>query len=304
MKSDFFKFLKASLIFVSGFLLVDALIGWIGDTLVENVPETGTRISQQYAANKKVQADVIILGSSRANHHYNAPMMRDMLSLSVYNTGIDGCGLHYNSCVLYNVIKRKVPKLVIFELEPTLLSGRWKERLKNDLGIYYYKDSYIHQTLNEIEDITFPVKIRVNTYRYNNIFISLFNTFLINKKSRPLGYAPLESNQKKFELTYAKAEPIQIDSMVYQRLMDMIAWSKKYHFALIVVESPKLVISNTNAELKQICENNNILYLDNTNVDYFMQHPYLFNDPTHLNKQGADVYTKYFINQIKFHIDI
>lgn len=299
MKSEVLKFLKSFIICLLGFLLADGLLGIIGDYFIENLPKTGTRISQQYLANKEVTADIIILGSSRANHHYNAPMMSEELQLSVYNTGIDGCGLHYNNCVLHNVLKRKIPKLVVFELDPFLLTGMWKERLKKDLGIYYFKDDYIKNTLNEIEDSSFPLKIRINAYRFNNIFISLFNTYCVNKNVRPLGYAPLEPNSHDFKIQYHDVESFKIDSTVYKSFLDMIQWSKLYNFKLIVVESPKLIVSNSNTILKQICTDNNITYFDNSNLDFIINNSHLFNDPTHLNKKGADVYTQYFMKQIK-----
>ena len=61
------------------------------------------------------KADLLVFGSSRANHHYVPEVFEDSLKLTFYNTGKDGSGifitLHY--CDLFcNVINQKLSFLI------------------------------------------------------------------------------------------------------------------------------------------------------------------------------------------------
>jgi hypothetical protein len=48
-----------------------------------------------------------------------------------------------------------------------------------------------------------------------------------------------------------------------------------------------------------LCESKGVCFINNSNNRYFIEHPEWFKDETHLNSDGADEYTRFFIKQLK-----
>lgn len=61
--------------------------------------ESGLQYRTTYSI-EKTRADVLIFGSSRANHHYNPIVFENRLKQSYYNVGRDGNFIFYHSAVL------------------------------------------------------------------------------------------------------------------------------------------------------------------------------------------------------------
>src|ERR1700750_706899 len=66
-----------------------------------------------------VKSDVLILGSSRALHHYDPNIIQDSLHMTAYNGGRDGCEMFYDYGVLTSALKRYHPKLVVLDMRPS-----------------------------------------------------------------------------------------------------------------------------------------------------------------------------------------
>ena len=67
----------------------------------------------------KLNSQILIMGNSRAQHHYDPRIISDSLKMSCYNLGIDGG----HSILLPNVLteiilKRYTPKIIIVEFNP------------------------------------------------------------------------------------------------------------------------------------------------------------------------------------------
>ena len=63
-----------------------------------------------------VNADIIVLGSSRALHHYVPQIITDSTSLSCYNCGFENEGILFHYALLRQLQQRYQPKLIIYEL--------------------------------------------------------------------------------------------------------------------------------------------------------------------------------------------
>ena len=75
---------------------------------------SGTHFRTTYAI-EKTNADILIFGSSRANHHYVPAIFEDSLKMKFYNTGRDGNGIFFQLAVLKSILKRYTPKIIIFD---------------------------------------------------------------------------------------------------------------------------------------------------------------------------------------------
>ena len=77
--------------------------------------ESGLQYRTTYSI-EKTTADILIFGSSRANHHYYPNVFENRMKQSCYNVGRDGNSVLYHSAVLKGVLKRYSPKIVILDI--------------------------------------------------------------------------------------------------------------------------------------------------------------------------------------------
>ena len=86
-------------------------------------------------------AETIILGSSRAAHHYVSPVIADILNSSCYNAGQDKQRLIYCLAILKSIYRRYSPKEIILDLNPTAL-----EKNENGFGRAGHSSSILFVT--------------------------------------------------------------------------------------------------------------------------------------------------------------
>lgn len=77
------KFLVRIVVFFMAVAIIDIIFGKCCDYMYEHSGSGDSR-KINYAI-RECNADVLILGSSRANHHYNPQILSDSLGLSAYN---------------------------------------------------------------------------------------------------------------------------------------------------------------------------------------------------------------------------
>ena len=80
------------------------------------------------------RAEILVFGSSRANHHYVPEVFEDSLKMSFYNTGRDGNRLLYNFAVFSSILKRDTPKIVIL----ILILTSFTMILKSMIAFHHY----------------------------------------------------------------------------------------------------------------------------------------------------------------------
>lgn len=65
---------------------------------------------------RKARADVLILGSSRAKHHFDEKLLSSLWGVSVYNGGFSGQGIPFSRVAFEQIAAVKKPKAVIIEV--------------------------------------------------------------------------------------------------------------------------------------------------------------------------------------------
>ena len=78
--------------------------------------ESGLQYRTTYSIDKTT-ADVLIFGSSTANHNYEPNAFEKGLGMSFYNAGADGSSIFYDYGILRAVLKRYKPKIAILSFE-------------------------------------------------------------------------------------------------------------------------------------------------------------------------------------------
>jgi len=74
--------------------------------------ESGSKTGGMINSVRKSEADVVILGSSRAKHHYDPDILQDVLGTSVVNAGCDGQELSLLLWFFVRFFKRIVAECV------------------------------------------------------------------------------------------------------------------------------------------------------------------------------------------------
>jgi hypothetical protein len=67
---------------------------------------------------RKAGAEVLILGSSRAKHHFDERILADEWGVSVYNAGFSGQGVAFARIILEQIAKYSPPKTVLLDVMP------------------------------------------------------------------------------------------------------------------------------------------------------------------------------------------
>ncbi len=249
-----------------------------------------------------VTADMLIFGSSRANHHYVPEVFENRLHYTCYNAGKDGNFLLYNYAIFKAIVKRYDPKLVIFDIRPYELGDIDSEYERLSLLMPYYNNI---PEIRQVVDLRGPfekLKHISSIYPYNSMLFQIIRGNLKKDKgteSDSEGYIPLHKLMKKEKIKHWDLSNISIDQNKINALYDIISTCKQKHIELVFVYSPIWKINDEkNNQISKICSAQNIRYFDMSNDTEFMNNPQYFEDLSHLNDEGARIFSNLLANKL------
>jgi hypothetical protein len=266
--------------------------------------ESGLQFRTSYSI-EKTTADVLIFGSSRANHHYDPNVFEKRFNLTYYNVGRDGNYMLYHTAVLKGVLKRYSPKIVILDL-----NGREFQKKDNGFDylsslLPYYKAHPEMRSIIELKSRFEKVKMLSFIYPYNSsMFTIAVGNTEFNKKRRGdiQGYVPLTkvwNGTIQIDSSWTNYEIDSIKVKAYETFIKNCIQSK---VELYIVCSPyyiKFNHSDISVKLGQeIAKRNSIEFFDYSNDTTFTNNSKLFADKAHLNETGAKVFSNLLINSI------
>ena len=250
----------------------------------------------------KVHTDIVIIGSSRCNHHYVTTMLRDSINnytgggYSLYNGGIDGKFLNSNSCAVESVMDRYSPDMIIFEASEFDLNSDRVERDINFSSHLYNSNRFVKQ-YNDALGWLQRVKCISNLFRYNNKVSQIASSFFFPKDD-DTGYEPLY-NEMTIIPKRLVAETVETDKYTIDNFSRMLNTAADKGIRLVVVTSPMFNPTNSNKMLASLCAEHNTPYIELYNLEPFNSHPEYFYDEYHLNDKGAHIYTAMFFDALK-----
>ena len=305
MKKGLLRFGVAVLIVLASVAVVDVAVGKVMDWMLPQISNQGDSGKTYYSLND-VNTPVVIVGSSRAAHHYVTEMIEDSLLMPAYNVARDGCFFSYNCCVINSILDRYAPELIIWENGTEYLYEGISDPLES-LYPYYSQNKWVSRTIQEELPLTEYLRLNSNIYQYN----SIVHRILMRYRGRHSfsdgtikGYLPLVPKQLKKQLALEKEEleSSALSETKIERFRSTLERAQKIGVRIVVVDSPKYKLptyENLSAsKMQELCERYGALYIDNSQLPYFLDHPELFNDATHMNDDGAKVYTELFLKQI------
>ena len=244
------------------------------------------------------EAEVLIFGSSRANHHYVPEIFEETLKLSCYNTGRDGNSILYNYAIFESVIKRYSPKLIILDIVPgdMSFSDYSYERLTSLLP--YYKD---HPEIRETVHLRGQFekyKLISSIYPFNSSLITiLIGTSELNKERKPdiKGYIPLYGIMQDTIPVRKSFSSDKLDKNKLQALEAIFKTCNEKGVQIVLVTSPyfaQIEMDYSQNLVSELCDKYQIDFLDYSKSDVFINSATSFVDFQHLNQEGAIMFSK------------
>lgn len=248
--------------------------------------------------------DIVIFGSSRANHHYDPEVFESKLNMSCYNTGRDGTYFFYQTALLKTMLKRHRPKVIVYDFFGSFeYSQNDYDRLSSLLP--YYEE---HEEIQEVLELKGPYekyKTLSKTYPYNSL---LFNIVMGNmefnkEKNKDFkGYVPLYSVWNTKLKPLKTANKYKFDQNKLKAFQDFIALCKENNIELYVVVSPVFYEYESDysiATCKKICTEQGIPFYDFTKDDEFLKKREWYADVLHLNQTGATKFSSLITDSLK-----
>lgn len=308
MKKNIYK----TIIFVFAFFTINLSV----TSMLEHIQEIGIKKSPNSGTMRTiyniehVETPAIIIGSSRASHHYIPSIIKDSLGMDTYNCGRDGSFLLYQTCMIDAIIKRYSPKLIIWDI--SLVNTNKEKELQSFPSMYYY-----YGTNNFIDSIiclnnkSGKYTLELKTYRYNSLILNYLKAALTHEGNNLSGYSPLpnsgyihptlKENESNYITPVNKDDEIDRMRLIQQTLKKC----KDKNIMVYAVLSPmysKIDDSYKNTEIYQFflkeIEENNFKLLDFYQRETYLKDSTLFKDASHMNDKGANVFTKELCKEI------
>lgn len=294
-----FKSIAIKIVLLFSLLIViDILFGVCFSFLRKNA-KGGSTENCEYIANKCID-DIIVLGSSRATHHYNPYIIQDSLKKSCYNCGEEGNGiiLAYGRYKL--LTSRYKPQLIIYELTPEYDYLDYEPNAKYLGYLRPYSDN------NDIRSIVLAFSgkfenVLLASNMYKNTSRILAN-ILDNISYRPnnKGFSPLYK-QMNNTLDSQTIMNLPVDTLKLGYFERLLRDTQNDNIPLIVIVSPVYEdhITNESYDIaKNLCHEYGILYYDLRKMEGISNEPSFFQDKRHMNIDGAELFTKSIIKYI------
>lgn len=301
MKKDVFRFL-VSLLSVGAMLFVLDRVGarvmWWVNQHTHDV--SGPKIRMMADS---VDAEFVMMGTSRCNSHYVPSILADSLPLTVYNGGVDASGCifaHY--FLLQQLLRHHSPQLVGLDVLPNDYMvnpssfntmgffapyiGRSKEadEVFHEAGTYwYYQISHL--------------------YRYNSKAVSNLAGLLVNRQAHvDRGYLPGPPPPIfPAQLGREGSDVPCVDTLKVKYLEKFISQCQQRGIRVFFVVSPSYTKASPSLydPLKDVARRHGIPFFDYHTAGLFHDHPDYFRDHGHLWDRGARLYSSRFAHDLK-----
>lgn len=244
---------------------------------------------------------ILFFGSSRTLHHYVPSIFEKELGLSCYNAadwGIKNIFYHYGQ--LSNILTRYTPKAIVFEIHPcdwleTPFSGM--ERA-GALAPYSGMSDGCDEML-KLSGKYWPCLLST-VYRYSGSLPNLL-TGKFGSMDRSLkGWKPLDGILDTTGII-AEEYPFPVDQERVALLERFISDCQKNNIQLIIVFSPMYVCSKEDVLKypRELAAKHHLSFIDHYRDSDFVGHPELFYDFGHLNRKGAEKYSRKLSKELR-----
>ncbi len=297
ISKDVKTFARSFIVVLAALFIADWLIGDALAFLYKR--QTSGALYRSTFALDSTNAEFLVFGSSRASHHYDSRVLEQRLKSTVYNCGRDGMGVVYSAAMISAITARYKPKCVIIDIREYEFTVTDEGKISTLFPYYHNKFIKPYYSYNgPLESLKFVSHI----YAYNSILINLLlgvTSYQKNDANEYNGYLPINgSSPKKYKRL---TESNNVDKAKIKCFKDLINKLERQHIPTFIVISPAYSYNIDGATvnvLKELSKGlTSVKFLNFTHSQMCNQPQYFF-DVSHLNKEGAKV----FSNDLAIHI--
>lgn len=297
--SDMKKFLINIAIFFAMVAAVDFSLGKVFYWLQSTKAKGRTR-TEYYICND-LNADVLVMGSSRASHHYVAQLLSDSLGMKCFNGGQDGNGIVMQYGRWKMLSKHHLPKVIIYDIEPAFDmavndNSRYIDRLKPYTG-----DNDVKEFVAGLYPLE-RYKLISQMYRYNYKFFEIASD-CARPSDANSGYQPnfkhIRQEQINKERNPEKSKLGRIDEVKMACLTKLIDETQSKGIKVVLASSPYWKGYNDSdlSTVRKLAEEKGVPFIDYADSE-IRNNPDWFADSMHLNDEGAQVFTSDFFRKL------
>jgi hypothetical protein len=262
----------------------------------------------------KINADLIIHGSSRAWVQLNTHIIEEKFNMQSYNLGSDAYGFHMTACRHKLLLElNKKPSTIIQVLDFSMFD-KGKYLYNTEQFFPYVSNPTIKEFTSSYEglsvlDVILPYYRYIGKYRPQYLAAKILLRPDLNKPDRYKGYQGQNFTwNDDFDNAIKNVQgPFNenIDSAIVQLFRNYLEDCKKRNIQLIFVYPPEYIdgqnFVHNRAEIFRLFNSLALLYkiplLDYSNHPMVYQKQYFYNSE-HLNTQGADIFTDDFCKDV------
>ena len=281
---------KYLLLFTALFFVADFSTGLLMDRVFPGITfGTYGKVNKSLVAGE----EVLIFGSSRAEHHYDPEIITRETGKSCYNTGLGGFGLFYNYALFKELVNDHHPDIVILDLSPNVVVDP-NTYMKLNIFMPYYFDYPAFREIIRLDPDFSRFKTWFRTYVYNSTLYDLFRGKLRGDRQGN-GYKGLteEMNTAAYRRKTLSAEE-SMDDIKKKYLEEFIDIAREHKIRLICIVSPTYEKFDVNdriiGELKDMITEKGVEFYDFSAFDSIYQKPLYFKDQLHLNTKGVEIF--------------
>ena len=290
------KYLIKIILFFVAVVVVDILFGVACQYM--NDHSKGGGVKSRYYVCKESTEDILVFGSSRAKHHYVPDVIEDSLGMTCYNAGEDGNGIILCYGFLKMITERYSPKLILYDVA-------WFDMYEDDNMKYldlmkpYYYEPGIDSIFWEVNPKS-RIMMLSNLYRFNTTCLRVVGNYIHPMNNYSKGYSAIYKTME-YEPEYNDEVRVE-DTLKIHYFEEFIKLTRNKGIKLICCSSPyyKAPSNDYNYQpIKQLCERYDVpFYYFGADPD-ISQNKSFFSDRTHMNDNGARLYTSKLISVIK-----
>lgn len=296
------RFLGKLLTFCVVIGTLDLGVGIVLDRLYQGTERGGVGVINRAL---KQRHEVVIIGDSRAHHHFDPAVLGQETGLGVYNAGVDGQSLLFFYALEQLIVTEYRPKLILLHLGPGDLRGRQEALDRLSVLLPHVHHPEIRALLMQRSPYE-SIKLLSRIYPYNSMIAGLLGAAVLPAPSSDdNGYVALRGSDMpaalnadatgdRDEAEQGPASRRDEQQHIFLRtLRRFITSARARNIATVICVSPRWGEQPLDKRVRQLIDAEDAQYIEITQVTHpVFRDPVLFKDPSHLNEQGARVFSK------------
>lgn len=256
--------------------------------------------------------DVLVLGSSRARHHVVPAILRERLSASVFNAGIDGHGFLYAIMLLdLWTHSHDPPKAILLHVDPSSLAYSERELARTSIFSGYFSDSGRIRSILLMRGKYEWLKYLSSSYRFNGKVFSIIKNLTTRPDDTFDGYIGLEGSLESRAIPVEDSESSSEYSATFwdlklDYLSELARYCRMNGTRLILFHSPRFqedpvalaAWSKRLSDLEFSHEGVEFVDLSARASELIVGRPELFKDAAHLNARGAQMFSTLLADEL------